>query len=347
MAKLSPFNKVVFFINTILALVTFIAILVPFVPVTAIPALSVLSLIFPLLIVLNFLFFGYWILVGKRNFLLSGTLLLFWYFFLGPFFQFSNGNGHEIDGDTFSIMSFNARSFNDLKQMDVENVDSLILNFVAQKDPDILCFQECYYAMKRNNALSQYKYKFVDYVYGKHSGKVIQAIYSKYPIANVDSVDFPNSSNKAIFADILFNKDTIRVYNLHLQSFRIVPELNTIKNEQSSRLFAKSRRVMLKQYEQVNLVRADMEENHFKKLVVGDFNNTQYSNVYRTIKGGMQDTFLEKGQGFGRTYDLLGFPIRIDYILADPEFEVLTHQNFSEKLSDHYPIMATLRLKAE
>ncbi|NAY90486.1 endonuclease [Muricauda sp. JGD-17] len=349
MGKLSIFNKAIFFVNTILALVTLVAIIVPFVPVTTLPALSVLSLIVPLLVVVNFVFLLYWILLKKKHLFLSGMLLLIWYFVLGPFYQFSGASNtvNEKNGNTLTIMSFNARSFNELKQLDIKNVDSLILDFVTDKNPDILCFQECHYALKRNDALSQYDHKFVDFTYGKHRGKVIQAIYSKFPIVKVDSVDFPNSSNNAIFADILLNMDTIRIYNLHLQSFRIVPEINTIKSEESSKLFAKSRRVMLKQYEQANLVRENIENTHFKKVVAGDFNNTQYSNIYQTIKGDMNDTFDEKGTGFGRTYDLLGFPIRIDYILTDPDFEVLAHQNFNEKLSDHYPVMATLRLKSE
>ncbi len=347
MGKLSIFNKIIFFLNTLLALFTFIAIVVPFVPVTVIPALAVLSLIFPLLVIANFVFLLYWLLVKKRYFLLSGIMLLLWYFILGPFYQFSGNPSGEEDSETFSIMSFNARSFNELEQLDIENVDSLILDFVTKEDPDILCFQECHYAMKRNKALNQYDYKFVDFVYGKHKGKVIQAIYSKFPIAQVDSVDFPSSANKSLFADILIQEDTVRIYNLHLQSFRIIPEINTIKSEESSKLLAKSRRVMLKQYEQAKLVRENMNKNPFKKVVVGDFNNTQYSNVFQTIKGDMNDTFDEQGIGFGRTYNLMGFPIRIDYILADTEFEVVSHQNFNVRLSDHYPVMATLRLPSK
>ncbi len=275
-------------------------------------------------------------------------MLLLWYFVLGPFYQFSVvGEKENLKKGSFSIMSFNARSFNSLKQLDIKNVDSLIFDFVAEKNPDILCFQECHYMMKRSKALGQYKYKFVDFIYGKHTGKVVQAMYSKFPIVKVDSVDFPSSANNAIYADILLEQDTVRVYNIHLQSFRIVPEISTIKNEESSKLIAKSRKVMLKQYEQANLIRENMKVTHYKKVVVGDFNNTQYSNVYRIIKGNMTDSFLEKGEKFGRTYNILGFPIRIDYILSDPEFEVLSHQNFNEKLSDHYPVMATLRLKSD
>jgi len=345
--NLSFFDKIIFLLNTLLALVLAISLLVPYVPTRYISSLSVLSLVVPISVLANVVFIAYWLLKRKRIFLLSGTLLILWYLFLGPFYKLSNGQEVKSkDGKALSIMSFNARSFNDLGQMDMENVDSLIYNFVSQKNPDIVCFQETFYAMKANKALSQYKYKFVDFIYGKHRGKVIQSVYSKFPIIRIDSIAFPESANNAIYADILFANDTIRVYNVHLQSFRIIPGLNTIKNAESSKLFARSKKVMLKQYEQANLIRENMEKTHFKKILVGDFNNTQYSNVYQIIKGEMKDSYFEKGKGFGRTYDLLKFPIRIDYILADPEFEVLSHQNFNERLSDHFPVMATLRLNS-
>ncbi len=347
MKNLSFFDKIIFFLNTVFALVLAISLLVPYVPTTLIPSLSILSLIVPLLVVINLLFLLYWIFKRKRNALLSGILLVLWYVLLGPFYRFPRKSEHMPDDDTeLTIMSFNARSFNELGQLDMDNVDSLIYDFVTKKDPDIVCFQETLYAMKRNNALGQYKHKFVDFVYGKHSGKVIQGVYSKFPILKIDSIVFPGSANNAIYVDLLMDKDTIRVYNVHLQSFRIEPNLNTIKREESSRLFAKSRRVMLKQYEQAELIRESMDATPYKKIVVGDFNNTQYSNVYHTIKGDMNDSYFERGTGFGRTYDLLKFPIRIDYILTDPDFEVLDHVNFEEKLSDHYPVMATLRLNS-
>tara|TARA_Y100001933_G_C19004145_1_gene565796 strand:- start:2624 stop:3676 length:1053 start_codon:yes stop_codon:yes gene_type:complete len=344
----SFFDKTIFVLNALFALVLLVSLLVPFLPAKYVSSLSVMSIVMPFLVLLNLGFVFYWILRRKMNFIYSGVLLVFWYILLGPFYQFSKDDSVlDIDKEySLSIMSFNARSFNELKQMDNDNLENEIYDFVTQKDPDIVCFQETYYAMKRNNALNQYKYKFVDFIYGKHRGKVIQSIYSKYPILNIDSITFPNSSNNAIYADVLFKTDTVRIYNLHLQSFRIVPGLNTIQKEESGKLFKKSRGVMLKQYEQALLVRQNMDATPFKKIVVGDFNNTQYSNVYHVIKGDMRDSYFERGEGFGRTYDLWKFPLRIDYILTDPEFEVLSHQNFDVRLSDHYPVMATLRLNS-
>ncbi|NDV44488.1 endonuclease/exonuclease/phosphatase family protein [Flagellimonas sediminis] len=348
MKNLSLFNKIIFLLNTLFALVLAISLLVPYVPTNYISFLSFLSLVVPISVLVNAVFVAYWLLKRKRIFLLSGSLLVLWYLFLGSFYKFSGQEKVDVKGEKdLSIMTFNARGFNLFKQMDGNNVDTLIYNFVTEKDPDIVCFQESLYALKRNKALSQYKYKFIDFIYGVHRGKVIQSIYSKHPIIKIDSISFPGSANNAIFADILFHKDTVRIYNVHLQSFRIIPGLNTIKNEESSKLFARLKKAMLKQYEQANLIKESMEKTPYKKILVGDFNNTQYSNVYQVIKGEMNDSYFEQGKGFGRTYDLLKFPIRIDYILSDPEFEVLSHQNFNERLSDHFPVMATLRLNSE
>jgi len=324
--KLSFFDKIIFFLNTLSALVLAVSLLVPYVSTKLISSFSVVSLIVPFTVIINLIFVLYWILKRKKNFLLSGLLLFFWYILLGPFYQFSASKSFKTKEESLTVMSFNARGFNAFRQLDEDNVENRIYDFVTQQNPDIVCFQETYYAMKRNNALNQYGYKFIDFIYGKHHGKVIQSVYSKYPIVKIDSIPFPNSSNNAIYADVLINQDTIRIYNLHLQSFRIVPGLNTIQNGKSSKLFERSRNVMLKQYEQASLIRENMDETNYKKIVVGDFNNTQYSNVYQVIKGDMKDSYVEKGRGFGRTYDLLKFPIRIDYILADPDFEILSHK---------------------
>lgn len=339
------FNKIIYSINLVFAVIAGISLLIPFIPVTYLPALSTMSFLVPVLITIHIGFLLFWFIRRKRSMLLSAVVLIIWYVFLGPFYQFSGPSETSDEPKTLTIMSFNSRRFNEYRQLNKDNVDSLILDFVTKENPDVLCFQESYYQTKRNGALAQYPYRFIDYEWGKPAKKVIQSIYSKYPILKKDSIVFPKSANSAIFTDILFGQDTLRVYNVHLQSFRIIPEFDAITNQRSSKLLSNSKRVMLKQYEQVNLVRESMAQNPYDQIVVGDFNNTQYSNIYHTIRGDMKDTFLEKGSGFGKTYNLLGFPLRIDYILADPVFEVVSHQNFDEKLSDHYPIMATLRLQ--
>ncbi|MBD09318.1 MAG: endonuclease, partial [Flavobacteriaceae bacterium] len=57
------------------------------------------------------------------------------------------------------------------------------------------------------------------------------------------------------------------------------------------------------------------------------------------------DTFEEAGNGFGKSFDIKFFPLRIDFILADERFKVNGFKTYSDvNLSDHYPIKATLNL---
>lgn len=341
MKKLSFFDRIIFWVNTVFFVLTLVSFVVPYIPVTLMPTISVLSLIVPLLVLVNLFFMLYWLIRRKNLFFMSGLLLL-WSIGSESFFQLREGQKVNNSGNgILSVMSFNVRNFNKYGWIKNTELDDEILTFVKEQDPDILCFQEF-----RRIKAPLFKYYPYSFSTPWPNGKSYQTIFSKYPIVKGKSLDFPNTSNNAIYADIVYDKDTVRVYNVHLQSFRIVPEMNTIKRVESAKLLKISNKAMLKQYEQAQLIREDMQGSTYEKIITGDFNNTQHSNIYRNIRDDMQDTFLEKGNGFGRTYNLFGFPIRIDYILADSDFEILAHQNFNEKLSDHYPVMATLQLKS-
>jgi len=62
----------------------------------------------------------------------------------------------------------------------------------------------------------------------------------------------------------------------------------------------------------------------------------------------MQDSFREKGIGWGATYYLNQIlPYRIDHILVPREYEILAHQNYDIRLSDHLPVMAILKPKGQ
>ena len=213
-----------------------------------------------------------------------------------------------------------------------------IADFIVQQDADIVCFQE--FSRTIDKKLKQYQF---NYQTPFQIGRIKQAIYSKYKILGTGSINFPNSGNNAIYVDILIKKDTLRIYNLHLQSLVVRP--GSFKREQPQRLFKRLSITVQKQQEQAKLVIEHSRSVNYKKIICGDFNNTQFSSVYKTIKGEMNDTFLEKGSGFGSTYNFKFLPYRIDFILADPEINIKSHKNFDVRLSDHTPVMASFRLK--
>jgi endonuclease/exonuclease/phosphatase family metal-dependent hydrolase len=59
----------------------------------------------------------------------------------------------------------------------------------------------------------------------------------------------------------------------------------------------------------------------------------------------MQDAFLRKGFGMGRTFSALAPTLRIDYILATRQFKVLQFNRLVKNYSDHYMLVADVTLK--
>ncbi|WP_437396735.1 endonuclease/exonuclease/phosphatase family protein [Flagellimonas lutimaris] len=338
----SIFDRVVFAINILVAFLLIITGIISFLPFQFVSALSVLSLFVPFLFTFNILFLIYWAIKFRRKLWLSFATIILSYLMFGPFYGIGkDGSVQKRDSD-LKIMSYNAWGFNKNGWMKEPGIGDSIVEFVKKQDPDILSIQE--HSRIRHRQLKQYPYRSeTPYT----AGRTIQAIFSKYPIVNKGSLDLPDTMNNIIYADIVHIKDTIRVYNIHLQSFSIVPSTDDFSDgENSERVYKRLVSTFSKQLEQAKIFRDHLTNSPYTNIVCGDFNNTQFSNVYKIVKGDLKDSFLEEGDGFGRTYNLWKIPLRIDYILADPDFEILSHQNFDERLSDHYPIMATLRLNS-
>lgn len=314
-----------------------LACITPYVTWELFSFLSFLSLIVPYLVLANILFVLYWLFKKKKQFLLSLSVLLLGYLTQGTFMKIFNSND-KIKDDEISLLTFNTNGFSGLRWTKNPVSSEEIVSFIKAQDADIVCFQE--FGRIINRKFKNYPYQYQTPYTSKRSR---QAILSKYPIISNGSLELPNTANNVIYADVLYNKDTLRVYNLHLQSFKV--RAGSFKREEPQRLFKRLNKSFQKQQEQAKLVRDHAAQVDYKKIICGDFNNTQFSSLYNTIKGEMNDTFLEKGSGFGSTYYFKFLPYRIDFILADREIEIKSHNNFDVRLSDHTPIMASFRLK--
>tara|TARA_R110001592_G_scaffold21058_4_gene85283 strand:- start:3421 stop:4443 length:1023 start_codon:yes stop_codon:yes gene_type:complete len=340
MKKHSFFSKIMLLLNMIFSFCLLLACIIPY---TSSASLAFVSLAVPLLVFVNILFFIYWLLRKKFYFLLSLSILVYGYLTLGTFIGFNSINKSINNEDSITIMSFNSLGFRGKEDEWESRAGDTIVKFIEQENPDIICFQEFDNRKIRSHYFEEYPYKYVDFEYDNN--RVIQAVYSKYKIVHKGLLEFPETLNSAVYVDIKYNNDTLRIYNLHLESLSIRPY--NIKSERSDRLFGRLRHSFAKQQEQSAIVREHMNNSPYKKIVCGDFNNTQFSNSYFTIKGNLKDSFLEKGRGYGKTINFWKFPFRIDFILVDPSFEVQSHKNFNIKLSDHEPIMATIKIPTE
>ena len=293
----------------------------------------IFSVFFPILFFLNLLLIP--ILIVKKNksiiFPILGLILFFLCF--NSFFQWnSNSNLNSIN--SLSVITYNTQNF----EPDVVNEEKII-DFIKEKQADIVLFQE-FDAIKYHKFRKDYDH----YVKTNRMspGKSVLAIFSKYPIKEKGVVEFPNSINNAVYVDVLYNKQKIRIYNLHLESFKFKREI--IEAFSLGILNRNLNEVQSKQKEQAEIILNHTKNFSGKILICGDFNSTQFSPAYLELKKGRKDSFIESGNGFGTTYKLKWYPLRLDYVLVDSEIEVISHKNFEFGYSDHEPVFVELNI---
>ncbi|WP_405226610.1 endonuclease/exonuclease/phosphatase family protein [Dokdonia sp. Asnod1-B02] len=339
MKKLEFFGKIIFFVNSIFAVLLLASYLLPFIPPHIFPALSVLSLVLPVLLIINFLFLMYWLFRGRKQLLLSAIILA-----LGITHIFSLvriGGGEDIgDGATLKVLTYNVRQFNIHGWSDEVKVGERTIQLISDKNPDVISFQEYYPGFKPDERVYPYEYK----VMKSPSKSFGQVIFSKYPIINSGSLDFENTGNNGIYADIATATDTVRVYNMHFQSFSLSPNLANLQKENSKKLLGRLGQAFEKQETQVAKFLNNEATSPYPVIVTGDFNNSATSYMYRKVKGNKVDAFAKAGSGTGATFWFDIIPLRIDFILVNDSLPVTNFETYDVDLSDHKPSMATLML---
>ena len=270
----------------------------------------------------------------KKQFLLSTIILSIGWFFSTPLYKFTANNSSL--NDDLKVMTYNVRMFNRYKWLDDPKIPEKISAFVSEQAPDIILFQE-YYTLGKQ--VFSYPYKHLETVDKEKTFGL--AIYSKFPIVNKGSLNLKDTGNNIIFADIVRKKDTIRVYNLHLQSLELNTSKENFGQENSEKLIARLKNRFKKQAAQTDVFTAHERQWKGKKIVAGDFNNTSYSWVYNQIIKDKKDAFIEAGKGFGKSFNYW-FPMRIDFILTDENAIINKFNSFSDKNSDHFPIQSKI-----
>ncbi len=182
--------------------------------------------------------------------------------------------------------------------------------------------------------------------FGEHNPGL--AIFSKYPIVSKGSLnaDINEGYHGIIYADLAIDNDTFRIYNVHLQSYKIPfnDEIGMSIHQILNALRRVKFTVLDHSRDLVDLI------NHSEKcphpyLIVGDFNESPYSYNYGLLSR-LSNAFEKKGRGFGFTVIKPPLFLRIDNIYCSEgiyldSFEVDTQIEFS----DHYPIRTSFSLE--
>ncbi|MAP53378.1 endonuclease/exonuclease/phosphatase family protein [Altibacter sp.] len=337
-SKKGLLHSVIYWCNIIAVILLVISFVLPYLRPSDFPTLSLLSLAVSPLLLLNVLFMIYWMFRGKRTFLVSMVVLIIAYFHFNPFFEFSSEGDASEYAQSLSLLSYNVRLFNAYEKDPSEGVSETIHNIIQNDTPDIICIQEYY--RESTFDFSEYPYQFIHFKDGNN--KLGHAIFSKFPFAKTGAFDFDNSHNNTLFADVVKGKDTVRIYNLHLQSLGILPRVEFLQEGDKERLRKRMSRAFVMQEGQSAAILAHKAMSPYPVIICGDFNNTPFSYVYRKLQEEMTDAFVERGRGIGTTFKFDGYPMRIDYILASDRFDVLQFKTIKKSFSDHYPVKATL-----
>jgi endonuclease/exonuclease/phosphatase family metal-dependent hydrolase len=322
------------------------------------------GLAFPVLVVINLIFILFWAIKKKWYFLISLIALVLGFQNLNAYFKLplaKNGDlKNKVEANSFKVLSYNVRLFN-LYQWENAETESMIFNFLEGENPSIICFQEFYTREKGFftkddlfNRLSSTPHKHIKYHTRNSTRNYGMATFSAYPIINMGNIVFGNSANISIFTDIVLFNDTIRVYNVHLQSIKLNAKNYTLLDSLKQLNYSEKHvseikdisyrlhEAFIRRAKQVDVISEHVKSSPHPVIVCGDFNDTPVSYAYRQMSKGLKDAFVESGTGFGNTYSG-NFPsFRIDYILHGPELSSIAFEREKIRLSDHYPIYCTI-----
>lgn len=258
----------------------------------------------------------------------------------------STGRGSTADENALVVYTLNSHNE---KYLESGNEDySGWMSYVKQRDnyPDIICLQEHHGIVKEIFPGTE---NYHTWSYKKSNLKIT----SKYPIANGGEVKDENGLRFAIYADVVVDGDTIRVYTFHLYSNQISPLLEqegedgSVSSNQllhgGEQMAALIYKAAVRRGEQAKKLKWHAAASPHDVILCGDMNETAQSFTYRSIKNGFRDSFSAAAVGLNATFLKNPDWVRIDYLFCDKKFNVVSHEVLPFRISDHLAVKAVFK----
>ncbi len=316
---------------------------------------AIFGLAFPFILLANLAFILLWLFIKPRNILFSLVVILLGWNSVSSYFQLK---GKKTEDPQIKVLSYNVRHFvGDRGSNRKENAEEII-SFLQEQKADIICLQEA--RIRKNNIFNMAKTvgkleTINHYQFASSSTTFGSVTMTRYPIVNMGEIRFNETRNIAIYTDVLIQGDTVRIFNLHLQSYHIDPEKYAILEspgiteeqdiKEMQEMGAKLKRAFQLRSEQVKEIRKYIDESKYPIIVCGDFNDTPVSYSYKTVGENLTDAFVNSGKGIGRTYIGKVPSFRIDYIIHSDYFDSYNFETHDYRKSDHLPVTTGLVIK--
>ncbi len=363
------FTKRFFLIlNCIFCGIFLIACLTPFLNPSTWWFMGFMGLMVPYLALILLLWIIFWWFVRPKYSWISIITLILGYAQLGVILAFNSPSEFNTtkQANVIRIADWNIRSFLgvNINKERRKHIKQEITDAIVNLQPDVICLQEFNHSytqsFSNNLALftSIYPYYHFSKDFTRDNGSFASGsiIFSKLPFIDTGRTKYPGRYGESLlYADVVNDGDTIRIFNTHLQSFKFNSNdyegIEKIRSqddetlEASKGLIRKMKLAFTRRAHQARIVKTEIYNSPHPTVIAGDFNDVPNSYTYFTIKGANKDAFLQKGFGIGRTYLSLAPTLRIDYILPDRRFDVLQFDMIDEGLSDHLLLVTDLQLK--
>lgn len=321
-------------------------------PPSRYPWVSMLSYTFFPLLLVNVMFILIWLCLSRWEFLLSTAAIVLRFSFVPLFFQIGGTQQAEVGEDTLKVMTFNVHGFKGMDSDTLMTADSggmLFLSLVDEEQPDVLCMQEFFPPTKVRvvDSLLARGYKHYCSVHGD-TYRSQAVIFSRCELEG-----HVMDNRTKFYADLSKNGQKVRLCCVHLDSYGLSDDdiksfekLAHAKPDSTTHNTLRKFVSTVREHETEWLTELLplIESTETPIIVAGDFNDTPASYIYRQATERLVDAYVKQGRGFGTTYHGPYPSFRIDYILHSPTMQTLSYNRIKTPISDHYPIVATLRM---
>lgn len=294
-----------------------------YVPPKIFPWFNLLSLGFPVLIIVYVILTVFWVFSWKKRafvFMFAGLA------FINPVKRWVNYSDRK-GGSEIKVVSFNTRAGR------VGNKE--LEPYLKSQNADVLLLQED----------AGIKYQFEGYQKANPGGGL--TILTRHKILKQQIIEPQDGELRipGLLADIEIKGKTYRFIDVYLNPFRFQKEMvklngDTDNDEQKIKDVVKRLIPTFKKHQdQVTLIREAIDNSPYPVILAGDFNSVPNSYEYYHLSEGLEDAFVEAGRGSATSFHDYKFPIRIDYIFSSKTVKAISYKvDRSVSISDHYPV---------
>ncbi len=317
------------------------------------------GLLYPVFFVLSIIAIFSWMAARRREWRVLLLAIVLSFRGIVPYFAAGGIRGDVPATDkSFTVMTFNSSSMGLLNYKTDTPVVRQIEEVLKEASPDILCIQEFYTntGKERDRHLPSIaeKGKYPYHYFAPHYNNWTTwyygtIVFSRFPILDTARIPFHGGYNRnedLVRLRLLVHSDTMTLLVAHFASYQF--KNNQYNLARAILPYAGRRATKRLIAEQANILQQETTKTDDPVIVTGDFNDVPLSYTYHTVRGNkLQDAWLERGFGLGRTFSAIAPTLRIDFILPDNRILVEAADIYRKKKLQHFPLMARLSLRRQ